>query len=156
MNLLLEGDCRMKKKFKLFKTISMLGFFISACAVLLTPWASFEPELGSRKLAYISAMLFWLGIVIGVTFEVLSSKIRKEIFPNENGKPGLISFFKNAESVITDCTFVAGVLLATLPNNNTLKTVGLFLGVLSLYYHCIFNGKNYRCFKKAVKQKEEF
>lgn len=146
----------MKKRFKTFKIISMIGFFLSACAVLLTPWASLEPEFGSKTLAYISAAVFWLGLILGGIFELLSSKERKNIFPDEKGRAGIISFKKNIEAIIAGCTFVAGVLLVILPENNTPKTAGLFLGLLGLYYHCIFNGKNYICLKKSIKQKEEY
>ncbi len=134
----------------------MASFLLSAASTLLVPWANLNESLGSRPLAYVLAIMFWLGLLAGIVFEILASKARKGLKDvSVNGKPGIISFFKTKEGIAADIIFVIALVCAILLRNvSVVSAIFLFLTLAALYFSCIFNGRNYRTFKELNKKEE--
>lgn len=143
-------------KFKLFKILSMVGFAVTPLSVLLTPWSyAFDPYNGSRAISIASGILFWAGLVLGIVFEILSAKERKNIPEKVSGRIGILNIFKNIESIATDVALVISVVSYFIFGNPYIQTICLFGIIAGIFYHCIFNGLNYRTLKSVFKKNNE-
>lgn len=143
----------MEKKFRIFKILSMAGFAVTSASVILTPWSyAFDPYNGSRLVSLISALLFWAGVVIGIVFEILSGVERKKLSESISGRIGILNIFKNVESVVADIVIVATIVGYILFENPYVQTVCLAGIIAGVFYHCIFNGLNYRTLKAGFKK----
>ncbi len=143
----------MHKKFSIFTLISVVGFFLSAVSVVLTPWSSsFDPYQGSKTISIMSGVLFWLGLILGLVFIILASNLKKNINEKENGRIGFLNIGKNIEAIIAEIVFVISVVLCFLAKTPTVEVLGLFGTLLGFYFHCVFNGTVYRTFK-AINRK---
>ncbi|MCR4615401.1 MAG: hypothetical protein K5756_04555 [Clostridiales bacterium] len=155
------------KKLKLFNILSIAAFTIMSLSVLLTPFSeTYNPLNGKKFMTYIIFALFWLGFVSGIIFVILASFSRKNLKGRKKIKgklPGIISFFKNTESIISFAVFIIGVAITLFlrigshDSKAFLQFIGLFCIVWGFSLHCVFDGCNYRTSKryKEVEIKEE-
>lgn len=67
----------MKRRMLLINNCSIVFFFISSCSLLGVPLINLDDEL--PKIAYIIALLFWLGLIIGVSLQMAAWSMCKKI-----------------------------------------------------------------------------
>ncbi len=147
------------EKLKKMNFLSLAAFTIFSGAVLLTPLSeNFDVTNGKKFVSYIIVAMFWGGLVLGIVSVILASKIRKKAGLNVEGKlPGVITFFKNKESVTAFCLFVIGLIavIVSISIKASAKTVlqiaGLFAALWGFSLHSIFDGLNYRATKNINK-----
>ena len=146
----------MDKKFRIYKILSMVGFSVTSVSVILTPWSyAFDPYNGSRSVSLISALLFWVGISIGIVFEILSGVERKKIPEGISGRIGILNIFKNVESVVADIVLVVTIVGYIIFDNPYVQTFCLAGIIAGAFYHCIFNGLNYMTLKAGLKKERK-
>lgn len=100
----------LKKDF-IWLGISIVGFAILSVSFLLMP---VKNDTVSSKIA---GIMFWLGLVIGIVFQVLlarQSKIgitknRVQRLTNQRMKPGILSLFKNPIAIAFDLLMAIGL-----------------------------------------------
>ncbi|MCM1508163.1 MAG: hypothetical protein NC177_13695 [Ruminococcus flavefaciens] len=67
----------MKRRMLLINNCSVVFFFISSCSLLGVPLINLDDEL--PKMAYIIALLFWLGLIIGISMQIAAWSMCREI-----------------------------------------------------------------------------
>ncbi len=143
------------KKLKKLNFLSIVAFTLFSGAVLLTPLSeNFDVTNGKKFVSYIIVAMFWGGLALGIASVILASKVRKKAELKVEGKlPGIITFFKNKESVVAFCLFVFGLIAIILSvstgvaNKTILQIAGLFAALWGFSLHSIFDGLNYRATK---------
>ena len=143
-------------KVKRMLVIAIISIFISSYILILAPFTSFDEEGFSKVLAYLTGILFWLGLVVGYTTFVIASKLRKKYFAGKKTnrivkfQPGLIVFFSSRLAIVVDiiCT-VSIILFAVYIFNNSAFPEGLVYFIISttiffVQAHSIINGVNFR------------
>ena len=149
------------EKLKKLNFLSMVAFTLFSGAVLLTPLSeNFDVTNGKKFVSYIIVAMFWGGLALGIASVVLASKARKKSGLKVEGKlPGIITFFKNKESIAAFCLFAFGLIAVIVStsieaaNKTILQIAGLFAALWGFSLHSIFDGLNYRATKKINKNK---
>lgn len=150
----------MLKKFQLFFYLSIGGFLLAAAAVAVIPLLQVGVK-GLDAKGYAVGALFWVGILCGIVFLVLTGKQRKQIETvlrekggqaPEKAPLGVVSFFRNRAALIADIIFflavIAFVLLFVFQIHNAWAVIAaLEILFLSFVMHCFLNGKNYKYIK---------
>ncbi|MCL2004500.1 MAG: hypothetical protein FWG72_10980 [Oscillospiraceae bacterium] len=133
---------------------AIFAFFLSSMTVWFMPMASFEQK-ESITFAYILAAIFWLGLVLGIVFQLLVSRTRKRDsnYKDEKGLP-LLRFFSNRPAKFFDALLIAGVVtlaasffIGSFPQ--WLTTAAIFASAFGFEMHGVFNGKNYKYTREA-------
>ena len=135
--------------------ISLASFGVLSISFLLMP---IEP------LGVLPGILFWLGLIIGVSLQIVLEKKRKAFFAKYNMKPtrmqrprnGLLTFGANKVALVVDCVMGADVIATTLvfiltKGTGYLCYVCLAVLAWSFCAHCILNGRN--CFHAINEEK---
>lgn len=146
------------KKLRFLVAFAITSFTFMAASVLLLPLSeAFNATGGKRFVTYLLPALFWAGLIIGIVLMILAKNQRKKIKLQMSGLPGIISFFKNKESIAAIMICILGavvVLVAGLTNISQkfiVQIIGLFFVIWGFSLHCVFDGLNYR----ALKNKKE-
>ena len=100
----------LKKDF-IWLGVSIVGFAILSVSFLLMPVES------NVVISKIAGVMFWLGLVIGIVFQVLLARQRKigitknrvQRLSNQRMKPGILSLFKNPIAVVFDLLMAIGL-----------------------------------------------
>ena len=130
-----------------------LGISIVGFAILSTSFLLMSVE-NSAVISKMAGLMFWIGLVMGIVFQVLLAKQRKiEIakyrnhkFPNQRMRLGIFSLFKNPIAMIFDLLLAIG-LVGLISSIILTKGMGyvcyvfIFITVFSFCMHCIFNGR---------------
>ena len=127
------------------------AFLLSSLSVILVPF-SINGTSELNQVGYVSGILAGSG---GYFF--LYYKIKNKI--QQNGdypkRPAIICFFSNRAGTINDAVLIISIVVSIycavkITVNQTVALIFLFLLLLSIYGHFIFNGKIYRyiCKKK--------
>ena len=125
--------------------LSMIGFFAMSVSFMLMPLESMR---------IIPGLMFWLGMIVGIVFQIVLALRRKAYLSSHKGKreenlkrfPGLISFCTCVEGIIADAACLASI-IAAIPTFILTKGYGYACYVLvacvlfTFCLHCIFNGK---------------
>ncbi len=156
-----------ERSLKRWLAFSFLCPLVGCGALCFIPLVSFHGTLLQIIGAYLIAVLFW-GAVIGETVLAFCCRRVREEMENsifrceslQQSRPGMISSFKNREGMITDIILFLSmacviVMLWLQVQVEWMILVGVLLFLLSLYLHCIFNGRNYRYYKAYTKKKKE-
>lgn len=67
----------MKRKMLLVNNYSIVCFFVSSFSLFGVPLINLDDEL--PKVAYIIAILFWLGLILGILLQLISYSMWKKI-----------------------------------------------------------------------------
>lgn len=133
------------------------AFLLSSLSVILVPF-SINGTSELNQVGYVSGILFWAGLLAGSGgYFFLYYKIKNKI--QQNGdypkRPAIICFFSNRAGTINDAVLIISIVVSIycavkITVNQTVALIFLFLLLLSIYGHFIFNGKIYRyiCKKK--------
>lgn len=122
-----------------------------------------------KILAYLIAVVFWLGIICGALMlrsaDVKRKQIEKKLisekkYKKEKHKAGIISFFRNKEAMLCDIIMFVSlitlvIIAVTSVSAGWIIVVLLVLFVCAFYLHCFLNGKNYIFIKTAKNSKFE-
>jgi len=149
------------EKLKKLNFLSIVAFTLFSGAVLLTPLSeNFDVTDGKKFVSYIIVAMFWGGLALGIASVILASKTRKKEKIKVEGKlPGIITFFKNKESIVAFCLFAVGLIMVivSIPiesvNKTVLQIAGMFAALWGFSLHSIFDGLNYRATKNINKNK---
>lgn len=136
-----------------------VGFlFLMSATILFMPVVSKAGE-NNRQVFMLMGTVFWGSAIVGYTMILLANAERKWFLKNKVGidnkmncLPGIITFFANIPATIADVvTFLSVVLTVIINFTNRrydyISYVLLFLLVLSLNMHCLFNGRIYKTTK---------
>lgn len=141
-----------KKAFVLLY-ISIGSFFLMSCSFLLMP-IDFAAK-GLQIVNLLIGIMFWLFLVLGITIQLILSKIRKNWFTKNHirrfqckSRIGLISFVQNIPACIADGVCVIsliGLIISVIITSATGYACYIFMSLLvfSFCMHCILNGKIY-------------
>lgn len=139
------------KVFNYKKTIviSIICFAISSFSFTLIPFSNFRGSKSEMLRAYMVGVFFWSGLLTGLVLTFLLSAVRKKAAPNERGRPGIISFFKNPKAKYCDIAMIMLIALwlilsLILGTRHMMSMMLMSLSVFSIYLHAILNGKNYK------------
>lgn len=136
-----------------------VGFlFLMSGTILFMPMVSKTGE-NNRQVLLLMGTVFWGSAIAGYTMLLLANSERKWFLKNKVGidnkmncLPGIITFFTNVPATIADVVAILSFVLMVIINftdrrYNYISYVLLFLLVLSLNMHCLFNGRIYKTTK---------
>ena len=106
--------------------------------------------------AYTAAAAVWVSLIASQVIFWLANKIRKTNDDKDLRGMGAFRFFSSREAGCADGALILSVVWVTymavsLPTNKILVTTAVALLYMSLNFHCMFNGINYRYVKKFCK-----
>ncbi len=137
--------------------VSSIFKFLFAASFLMMPFAS-NISLNEEKngFLYFVGALFWATLILSVVTSILLTKKQKAYFLGKENtnlpkRPAIITFFSSKEAKIADIlmiVFIVAFILCTILTDSYLIYVFLFLSVLFVELHCLFNGKNYLYIKE--------
>ena len=122
----------------------MLAFFISSFSI------NKSEELNTA--GYISGVLFWLGLLTGSAvyfYLYYKNKAMIQRTIEHPKKPAVINFFSNKPGSISDIVLIISLAVSIycavkITVNSAVVLIFLFLLLISIYGHFLFNGKIYR------------
>lgn len=122
---------------------SFISFFVSSLSFAFFDCIDYQGVGISLVLGYILPALFWIGIIIGVAFQiVISTKLKIT-----RKKHGVISFFKNKVAVVVDIiailSLIISIFIIVLDANHKIAFIIFSIFIFSFEMHCITNGKNF-------------
>lgn len=136
-----------------------VGFlFLMSATILFMPVVSKAGE-NNRQVFMLMGTVFWGSAIVGYTMLLLANAERKWFLKNKVGiddkmncLPGIITFFTNIPATIADVVAVLSIVLTVIINFTSrrydyISYILLFLLVLSLNMHCLFNGRIYKTTK---------
>lgn len=132
---------------RVFLGISVCGFVLMSISFLLMP---------IETMSVLPGLLFWIGLLIGVAFQIALEARRRSFFARykvkrekmQKPKNGLLTFASNKIAAIVDNIFVVSIVATILAFIFT-KGVGylcyicISIMLLTFCLHCILNGRNY-------------
>lgn len=136
-----------EKRGRLWLWLSMGGFLLASISFLLMP---------IETMSVLPGLLFWIGLLIGVAFQIALEARRRAFFARYNVKRekmqkprnGLLTFASNKLATIVDNIFVVSIVATILAFIFTKGTgylcyVCISVLLLSFCLHCVLNGRNY-------------
>lgn len=129
----------------------MLAFLISSLSVVLVPFSiSKNEELNT--VGYVSGTLFWLGLLAGCAayfYLYYENKAMIQETIEHPKRPAVINFFSNKPGVVSDIVLIISLAISIycavkITVNSVIVLIFLFLLLVSIYGHFLFNGKIYR------------
>lgn len=144
------------RKLKICFFVSVIFLTIGAASILFMPIARDSSSATYKIPLLINGLVFWISFIIGYLLVFLSSAMRNKII-RIKGKPGIAFFCSNIYATIFDflliISFISLVILLIFHQTESYITfVVLFLLVLSINMHAMFNGKT---FKTILNKNEE-
>lgn len=144
------------RKLKICFFVSVIFLTIGAASILFMPIARDSSSATYKIPLLINGLVFWISFIIGYLLVFLSSAMRNKII-RIKGKPGIACFCSNIYATIFDflliISFISLVILLIFHQTESYITfVVLFLLVLSINMHAMFNGKT---FKTILNKNEE-
>ncbi|MBO6159773.1 MAG: hypothetical protein J6P72_11035 [Firmicutes bacterium] len=140
---------RARRLTKTFLGFSVIGYLLTAIAVLLVPLAM-TAEGRFTVFGYIAGGLFWFGLLFGLLFFLFAWKVAHNESTYQKIRSwyriGAFGFFRNRPAIITDVLMIISLLLIIAGNTiwhfqDLLMTILLFFFVLSFFLHFVFNGR---------------
>lgn len=147
------------RRIKWFFRISIACFAANAACFLFMPAAVRLERAANRAGLIVLGVVFWLSLLAGIASAVCANLARREFartrldgdYRMDSGI-GVFGFFGNIPAAVFDVTLIlsAAALAAILiigQSGSELTFAVLSLLVLSLYMHCLFNGRIYKSTK---------
>ncbi|MBR2100731.1 MAG: hypothetical protein IJ927_05390 [Eubacterium sp.] len=143
-----------RKSLNILLYATFFAYFIMSVDFLLMPIGISNPVKNYRALDIITGLIFWIGLIAGITLFVLYSKKCKKLFEQSSlntaskKRIGLISFFSNRAAMISDIVCILSLILFAVLMIFTKRTayicyIVLAILVFSFVCHCILNGRAY-------------
>lgn len=143
------------KKSMLF---SIFNFTVSSISFLLIPISNFHGTKLQLVFAYTVGVLFWSGLIVGLSVTILLGYKRKKDKFKVYKLPGIFNFFKNKKAKIFDVLMIFALIMFIIFSNlfgmyHNLSVLFLSLTWFFFCMHSVFNGNNYMYVsKKGVKE----
>lgn len=146
------------KKITCLFWLAVVFLLLMSVTILFMPMASKAGE-NNRQVLMLTGTAFWGSAIIGYMMLIFANAKRKRFLKNEVGTdskmnclPGIITFFANVPATIADVVAILSLILTVVINFTNLRYdyisyVLLFLLILSLNMHCLFNGRIYKTTK---------
>lgn len=146
------------RKIKRLFWLAVSFLFLMSGTILFMPMVSKTGE-NNRQVLLLIGTVFWISAIVGYTMLMLANSERKWFLKNKVGidnkmncLPGIITFFTNVPATIADVVAILSFVLMVIINftdrrYDYISYVLLFLLVLSLNMHCLFNGRIYKTTK---------
>lgn len=113
------------KTMQILNIISAVSFFLSSASLLIIPFIKYDKEL--PVIAYVIALIFWMGLVVGLCIQILLAIKCKRLNLKSNSKKHRILY------IIATIALALIIIFAVLNNKNSLLVViCLFVFLLSL------------------------
>lgn len=137
---------------------AVVFIFLMSASILLMPIAVQMGEQ-DRKMTALIGIIFWISAIVGYVLIAMANAERKWFIIRKgdgdvkmNCHPGIVTFFTNVPATVFDVTMVLSFLMFIIINFTDwryeyITYVLLFLMVLSLNMHCLFNGRIYKAIK---------
>ena len=138
--------------------ISVGSFLLMSASFLLMPIES---------ITIIPGLLFWIGLVLGITLQIVLEMRRRAFFKSysvnrgkmQKPKNGLLSFGSNALAIIADrsmvISFVAMILAFVFTKGyGYICYVFIAITIFSFCMHCVLNGRIYFHAKNQIKVRQ--
>lgn len=154
-----------KRLEKLF-LYAIVSLTIMSSTILFMPLTS-SPTGSKRGLTVILGIILWLGAIVGYTSIHLANKERRVYITkrlkkdvNMNCRCGMFTFFANLPATVFDVAMVSSFLIFfiisyTKYKSSYLAYFLLFLFILSLNMHCLFNGRIYKAIQIKQTRREK-
>lgn len=144
----------MEKKNKILFSIIIFSFLISAASVFILPISNGLDEDAEKIASMVLGVLFWVGTILGYIFKFILVKINKKQGNTIlKEKWGLFKLFKNKPGKFNDSLLILSLIVmiasAFIDISTWIIIICLFLFILSLELHFVFNGKCYKYFKSV-------
>lgn len=156
---------RVVRRARLPFIVMFSSFAVSSLALILIPFLLYLPEKAEVVLSYVSAFLFWAGIIVGCVASKYIDTILLRYISREADNidfdfqkyPGVITFSKKPLSLICYiilgigiCLMISDIIFHYVPQLVMFPVIAIvfFLFVM----HCITDGKNYKFYKKIRKE----
>lgn len=146
----------------LFYWLSAVFYLLNAAMLLVMPFVPLFPIAANRKYTLIVGLTFWITLALAIAAIVLAIISRRK-FKKANPKAynasdcrwGVITFFSNVIAIIFDLMFVVAafalcIMLMLGRFKGYFAFVVLFMLVLSLSMHCLFNGRVFKTIKHNI------
>ena len=129
----------------------MLAFFLSSLSVVLVPFSTSKSE-ELNTVGYVSGALFWIGLLAGCAvyfYLYYRNRVMIQEVIEHPKRPTVINFFSNRPGIITDIVMIISLAVSIycavkITVNSVIVLIFLFLLLISIYGHFLFNGKIYR------------
>lgn len=143
---------------------SVVCLTIMSAMFLLMPIVS-DTTGKAKAWFYIVGIVFWVSLIAGYCLLGIANKEQRSFVVRKtqqdvsmNCRPGIITFFSNVPGTIADTVFIASLLATVIVCFTKLwgtyvSYILIFLVVISLNLHGLFNGKLYKVV--TIKQKGE-
>lgn len=152
---------KLHKRLTAFFWIAVIMFLLMAGCFLLMPFAV---TAVSHRTVFVKVLgaSFWLTAICGYLAVILGGMTQKTLCQRERikvkGRPGIVSFLSNPPALFFDAALLVSVAIFAVVMLTDLKAsyfayVSIFLLVLSLHMHAMFNGKMFKTIIKKYKQK---
>lgn len=151
---------RSLRRMNLWFWLAIAAYVLMSASILLMPLTQSVSGTGGRVIIILIGAMFWLFMLGGGAFVYFAERERKRIVGRKNtwkkgNLPGVITFFDNPIAALCDTVFIASVAAFVVIIFSDLRYqyvsyLFLFLLILSLSMHCIFNGRIYKTIKQSV------
>ena len=150
---------RIIRRIKYYFWASVICFILNAASFLFMPLATSQADLTDKKSLFVTGTVFWVTLLIGVALLWFANLERREFARTRLNcdykmgcRIGVISFFRNIPAVVSDVVMISSaialaVIIITKQTNISLTFAVISILVLSLYMHCLFNGRIYESTK---------
>ncbi len=151
---------------KIIKKIRLLFYFSVLSLMLMSSTILIMPVVGDKVRILLGAA-FWIFTVIGYALLIVANFERRWFINNKmDGNvqmdclPGFATFFDNIPATIADTVMIISFIIFVICMITKLKYeyisyIVLFLLLLSVNMHCLFNGRVYKATKiKRIKGDE--
>jgi len=139
------------KASKIMFVLSLIFKFLFAASFLLMPPAS-DISLNKDKpeFLYVVGALFWVSLLLSQITMIFVTIKRIKYFKGKErkdlpGLPAILTFFYDKKARVIDIlmiVFLVAFIVSIFISDSYLIYVFLFLLVLMVQLHCVFNGKN--------------
>lgn len=157
---------RFAKRLEELYWLSVAFLTIMSSTILVMPFIVTATN-ENKFLVVVVGVLFWGSAIAGCTSIVMANKERiwfvSKQLDEDVGmgcRPGIVTFFANIPATVADVSMLTSFVLFTIVNftehkNSYLAYVLLFIFILSLNMHGLFNGRIYKAIKIKHKRREK-
>lgn len=150
---------RVIRKIKHLFWLSILCFVLMAATFLIMPIASSTATYSDRRALFLVGADFWISALVGYIMVAIANCERRWFLTHKTGddvrmdcRCGLLTFFSNTIATVFDSILFTSIGVAIITvftewKNTFLPYILLFLIILSLNLHAMFNGRIYKVTK---------
>lgn len=152
---------------RIIKQINLLFYLSVFCFTCLSSTVLFMPFANERIHTVIVGIVFWGMAIVGTALIIMANSQRKWFIKTKmNGnvkmdcRPGIVTFFSNTPATVADVAMIISFVVFVIFMFTKIKYeyasyVALFMFLLSLSMHCLFNGRVYKSTKIKIRRRQD-